>query len=90
MPKCFKIKFYKIEFENSVRRLSFLCCLTDIKFAWINPCTYVEKIDTTIFFLSVCITYTTATLWNIFQLLFVISREKKDNYISFIHFSENF
>ena len=28
----------KIEFENSVRRLSFLCHLPDIKIAWINPC----------------------------------------------------
>ena len=28
----------KIEFENSIRRLSFLCCLADIKIAWINPC----------------------------------------------------
>ena len=27
----------KIEFENSIRRLSFLCRLTDIKIAWINP-----------------------------------------------------
>ena len=27
----------KIEFENSIRRLSFLCHLTDIKIAWINP-----------------------------------------------------
>ena len=38
MPTCFKIKFVKIEFENSIRRLSFLCHLTDIKIAWINPC----------------------------------------------------
>ena len=27
----------KIEFQNSIRRLSFLCCLTDIKIALINP-----------------------------------------------------
>ena len=27
----------KIEFDNSVRRLSFLCRLTDIRIAWINP-----------------------------------------------------
>ena len=29
--------FMKIEFENSIRRLIFLCCLPDIKNAWINP-----------------------------------------------------
>ena len=29
--------FLKIEFENSIRRLSFLCCLPDIKIAWVNP-----------------------------------------------------
>ena len=34
----FKIKLYKIEFEISLRRLSLLCRLTDIKIAWINPC----------------------------------------------------
>ena len=28
----------KIEFENSIRRLSFLCRLTGIKIAWLNPC----------------------------------------------------
>ena len=28
----------KIEFENSIRRLSFLCRLLDIKIAWTNPC----------------------------------------------------
>ena len=39
MPICFKIKFYKIEFENSIKRFSFLCCLLDNKIAWINPCT---------------------------------------------------
>ena len=30
----------KIEFENLVRRLSFLCHLIDIKVAWINPRQY--------------------------------------------------
>ena len=33
-----KIKFYKIEFENSIKRLSFFCCLLDIKIARIYPC----------------------------------------------------
>ena len=28
----------KIEFLNSIVRLSFLCHITDIKIAWINPC----------------------------------------------------
>ena len=28
-----KYNFIKIEFENSIRRLSFLCCLPDIKIA---------------------------------------------------------
>ena len=32
-----KINFVKIEFENSIIRLSFLCHLTDIKIAWMNP-----------------------------------------------------
>ena len=31
----FKKKFMKIEFENTIKRLSFLCHLTDIKIAWI-------------------------------------------------------
>ena len=35
----------KIEFENSVGRSSFLCCLTDIKIAWINPCLKVKNQD---------------------------------------------
>ena len=30
-------KIMKIEFENSIRRLSFLYHLPDIKIAWINP-----------------------------------------------------
>ena len=30
----------KIEFQNSIERLSFLCCTMDIKIAWINPCTF--------------------------------------------------
>ena len=30
----------KIEFGNSIRRLSFLCCLLDIKIAWINSWVY--------------------------------------------------
>ena len=28
----------KTDFENSIRRLSFLCRQSDIKNAWINPC----------------------------------------------------
>ena len=32
-----KQNFMKIEFENSIRRLSFLCRLPYIKIAWINP-----------------------------------------------------
>ena len=36
-----KQKYYetymKIEFQNSIVRLSYLCCITDIKIAWINP-----------------------------------------------------
>ena len=28
----------RIEFQNSIARLSFLCCITDIKISWINPC----------------------------------------------------
>ena len=35
-----KQNFMKIEFENSIRRLSFLCRLPDIKIAWINPCVF--------------------------------------------------
>ena len=30
--------YVKGEFQNSVVRLSFLCHITDIKIAWINPC----------------------------------------------------
>ena len=32
-----KQNFMKIEFENSIRRLVFLCRLADIKIVWINP-----------------------------------------------------
>ena len=32
-----KQNFMKIEVQKSIRRLSFLCCLPDIKIAWINP-----------------------------------------------------
>ena len=28
----------RIKFQKSIARLSFLCCITDIKIAWINPC----------------------------------------------------
>ena len=28
----------KIEFQNSIVKLSFLCCITDFKIAWINTC----------------------------------------------------
>ena len=47
----------KIEFQNSIARLSFLCRITDIKIAWINPRTvphnpsimiYVNKMENTI------------------------------------------
>ena len=30
--------FMRIEFENSIRRLSILSLVPDIKIAWINPC----------------------------------------------------
>ena len=33
----------KIEFQNSIRRLSFLCRLTYIKIAWLNPCYEVDE-----------------------------------------------
>ena len=29
--------YMKIEFQNSIARLSFLCHIKDIKIAWINP-----------------------------------------------------
>ena len=32
----------KVELENSITRLSFLCRLPDIKIAWINPCKYIH------------------------------------------------
>ena len=35
----------KIEVENSIRRLSFLCRLPDIKFAWINPCIAYDRLQ---------------------------------------------
>ena len=27
----------RIKFQKSIARLSFLCCITDINIAWINP-----------------------------------------------------
>ena len=43
-----KQNFLKIEFENSIRRLSFLCRLAGIKIAWINPstpiCYFLHKV----------------------------------------------
>ena len=38
MPICLKQIFTKIEFKDSIRKLSFLSHLLDIKIAWINPC----------------------------------------------------
>ena len=29
--------YIKIEFQNSIARLSFSCCIKDIKIIWINP-----------------------------------------------------
>ena len=34
---CFEIKFCEDWLWNSIKRLNFLCHLTDIKIAWINP-----------------------------------------------------
>ena len=31
----------KIEFENSIRKLNFLCRLPGIKIAWINPWEFI-------------------------------------------------
>ena len=42
-PICFERIFMKIEFEDSIRRLSILCRLPDIKIAWINPWVKVPK-----------------------------------------------
>ena len=36
--------YKKIEFQNSAVRLSFLCRITDIKIAWINPSVYIELV----------------------------------------------
>ena len=36
-PYALKYYFMKIYFENSIRGLSFLCCLKGIKIAWTNP-----------------------------------------------------
>ena len=33
----------KIEFENAIKKLRFLCCITDIKIAQINPCKWSIK-----------------------------------------------
>ena len=33
----------KIEFQNSIAKLSFLCVITDIKIAWINPAKYIRS-----------------------------------------------
>ena len=55
----------KIEFEKSIRRLSFFCSLKDIKIAWINPWLFVPAVpspqtytsagEVTLFSLCVCI-----------------------------------
>ena len=39
-----KYMYIKIEFQNSIARLSFLCCITEIKIAWINPCVDIQFI----------------------------------------------
>ena len=33
---CLKLEFHKIELQNSIRRLRFLCCLPDVKILWIG------------------------------------------------------
>ena len=53
-----KQNFMKIEFENSIRRLSFLCHLPDLKIAWISKTAYSSSFtnvcfSTKIEFLSV-------------------------------------
>ena len=35
----------KTEFEKSIKRLSFLCSLKDIKIAWINPWLFVPAVS---------------------------------------------
>ena len=40
-----KENFMKIEFENVITRLSFLCRLPDIKIAWINHCIWVVTVS---------------------------------------------
>ena len=59
----------KIDFQNSIRRLSFLCCLTDIKIAWINSrqseeiwsVSYVTCID--------IVAQVSVTPWSVFLFL---------------------
>ena len=35
----------KIPFENSIKRLSFLCRPPDIKIAWINPFLHTQAVN---------------------------------------------
>ena len=35
--------YMKIEFQNLISRWSFFCCITDIKIAWINPCSVMAS-----------------------------------------------
>ena len=69
MPKYFEIKFYKDWIENSIRRLSFLCCLTDIKIGWINP--YKHTIFHSPFWLLWNVSITSNVFWSCPYLLWV-------------------
>ena len=42
-PDTNKNIYMKIEFQNLISRLSFFCCITDIKIAWINPCSVMAS-----------------------------------------------
>ena len=69
-----KKNFMKIEFENLIRRLSFLCHLADTKTAWINLCIYIVFIYIILWLLYYIYIYTYIYIYIYISLTFSFCR----------------
>ena len=85
---CFKINFMKIEFQNTIRRLNFLCHLTDIKIAWINPCIAKSFIELSVNVLGNHWATETLTAFSISKSLQVLKKNShQDSCPCYLHLS---
>ena len=85
MSACFKAKFYEDWVSNSIRGLSFLCRLPDIRIAWINPW---PNIFYSILFKKCWKSPHFHTCFSIFTLFFlsITIFKKSSTYACFYHF----